>query len=743
MKKNKNTKIKVIFNLNAGEIICQNYFDITTKLRDIFSYFERNYSNKGFKLKKEYSFLNKKLKPYNSLSDLLFLQKNSDLNNNEICIEVIQQNTKPDDNGEIYKKILFPKINPFELIEYNPSESKIRYIKYQGQAINFSSLYKFSKESSFCNSENELYMSGGLYNGRTLNNFWIVDKKDYQIYKKTMPLFKKYHSMLYIPDNFVLVAGGDSLTTFIYDIENKTFIKWAFMNRKHFHPGLILLGDYVYCFSSLIDKKEEKNYFERSDLTSKNPNWEKINPIFPDFIGGKNEIFSLFFGISKNLKDEIIFLGGDKNKNRYRYNPIINKMYLSEEKNFEISFWDKTFYSINDKYRVGIPIDFPNEHTLYFLNKNNEQLTKVICSPKNDKDYLDVYFDINSEEKNQDNEDGIISIKTNDAVVKDDEDLIEKEIIFMEDFSKKNEDLKLNKEHNKKEHLYLPNYIIEEKFIDRELIPDKLKDTEFTIYEIFTNRDEENDKTNKKELKKSYLYLPNSIIVDQMVEREVKGNTQENGKDNNEEILYIELNQKEKLDDDNNINYKKKELFRKPLIKKEHFIIPNSAIEEQLIDRELFKFKKKKKNMELIQKNSEDIDENKNKSKEGETLYINYTNEKEKENENILNPKCSPKKQRLLYIPISSVDEQILDRKVDINDNNKLYIKRKIYKIKDDGIKNNENEILKEEEIINETNDKEKNDNLENNKIIKSEAKLYIPQYIIEERIINREVKEN
>ena len=711
MKKNKNTKIKVIFNLNAGEIICQNCFDITTKLRDIFSYFERNYSNKGYKLKKEYSFLNKKLKPYNSLSDLLFLQKNSDLINNEICIEVIQQNTKPDDNEEIYKKILFPKINPFELIEYNPSESKIRYIKYQGQAINFSSLYKFSKESSFCNSENELYMSGGLYNGRTLNNFWIVDKKDYQIYKKTMPLFKKYHSMLYIPDNFVLVAGGDSLTTFIYDIENKTFIKWAFMNRKHFHPGLILLGDYVYCFSSLIDKKEEKNYFERSDLTSKNPNWEKINPIFPDFIGGKNEIFSLFFGISKNLRDEIIFLGGDKNKNRYRYNPIINKMYLSEEKNFEISFWDKTFYSINDKYRVGIPMDFPNE---------------------------------NSEEKNQDKEEGIISIKTNDDdVFEDNEDLIEKEIIFMEDFSKKNEDWKLNKEHNKKEHLYLPNYIVEEKFINRELIPNNLEENEFTIYEIITNKEEENDKTNKKGSKKSYLYIPNSIIADQMVEREVKGNTQENKNDNNEEILYIELNQKEKLDDDNNINYKKKELFRKPLIKKEHFIIPNSAIEEQLIDRELFKFKKKKKNMELIQKNSEDIDENKNKSKEGETLYINYTNEKEKENENILNPKCSPKKQRLLYIPISSVDEQILDRKVDINDNNKLYIKRKIYKIKDDGIKNNENEILKEEEIINETNDKEKNDNLENNKIIKSEAKLYIPQYIIEERIINREVKEN
>ena len=54
------------------------------------------------------------------------------------------------------------------------------------------------------------------------------------------------------------------------------------MNKKHFQPGLIISGDYVYAFSSLCDKKEENNYFERTDLTSKNPKWEKINPIFPN-----------------------------------------------------------------------------------------------------------------------------------------------------------------------------------------------------------------------------------------------------------------------------------------------------------------------------------------------------------------------------------------------------------------------------------------------------------------------------
>ena len=35
MRKNRDTKIKVIFNLKTGKIICKNYFDINSKLRDI------------------------------------------------------------------------------------------------------------------------------------------------------------------------------------------------------------------------------------------------------------------------------------------------------------------------------------------------------------------------------------------------------------------------------------------------------------------------------------------------------------------------------------------------------------------------------------------------------------------------------------------------------------------------------------------------------------------------------------
>ena len=752
MSKNKNSKIKIIFNTNEGTIIGEKLFDINTKLKDIFTFFEYNFSDKGYILKTNYKFLNKKINQNNTINDLLKTENYSI--NSEIYIEVAQNLNK--ENEEIYNTILFPKLNPFELIEYNTLENKIRYIKCPGQTVNFCSLYKFSKESAFCNSENDLFMSGGLYNGKTLNYFWIINKKNFQILKKTMPILKKYHSMLYIPDNFVLIAGGDTLSTYIYDIENRQFIRWASMNKKHFQPGLIISGDYAYAFSALYDKKEENNFFEKTDLTSKNPKWEKVFPTF-DISGIKNDLYSLHFGIAKKNDDEILFLGGEKNKNRYVYNTIVNKIYFTDKKNYEISFWDKTFYDINNKYKVGIPLSFSKEHTLYFLNNQNENLIKAICSPNNninkENDSYDVLMDIQNENQDEEQE-GIITIKNNEDYNdnKNDyqNDLIEEEIIFTEDFSKKNDEIKLYKEHNKKEHLYLPNYIVIEQFIDRDLNlgndnqNNKNKENYFIIYEVYEEKKEDNGKIPKRENKHYYLYIPNEIIDDQIINRQIitKDNIEDN-KEIKEEIIFIESNQKEKNEDENNYNFS---TFKKPYSKKEIFYIPNSALEEQILQRELLKFKRKKKNIELIQKNNEDVDID-DKDINKDVILINFNNEKEKENEinNTNNSQCPLKKTNILYVPMSSFDEQIVNRVVNsANDDyySKPLIKRKIYKIKID--ENKDNEMIKENEIINEIyNDDNNKDNTNYYIIKKNIAKIYIPQNIIVEQVINREVKEN
>ena len=764
--KTPNSKIKIIFNTNDGSIIGENYFDINTKLKNVFNFFEINFSNKGYKLKTDYKLFSKKINPNNTIYDLLISKSNSKniLNNSEIYIEVSENINI--ENEEIYNTILFPKLNPFELIEYNSLNNKLKYIKCPGQTINFSSLYKFSKESAFCNSEKDLFLSGGLYNGKTLNFFWIINKQNYQILKKTMPIFKKYHSMLYIPDNFVLIAGGDTLSTYIYDIENKQFIRWASMNKKHFQPGLIIIGDYAYAFSSLSDKKEENNFFEKTDLTSKNPKWEKIYPLF-DIYGIKNDFYSLHFGLVQKNEDEILIIGGEQNKNRYVYNTIVNKIYLSDKNNFEISFWDKTFYNINNKYKLGIPLSFSQEHILLLLNKQNESLIKAICSSNtknNDNNTFDVLIDNNNEKEK---EEGIIMIKNNEEVNNDinNDNIFEEEIIFTEDFSKKNEDIKLNKnkEHNKKEYLFLPNYIIIEQFINRELnlsnekenninnnTKEKNIENDYIIYEVYEQKKDDNEKISKRENRHNYLYIPNSILDDQIINRQIISSNNNNDtkdiKNNNEEIICFESSQ---ILNDEEENKNKYSSYKKPYIKKEIFYIPNSALEEQIIQRELLKFKRKKKNIELIQKNNEDIDIDNSNNINNDEILINYNNEEEKENEiNEKHSQCPIRKTNILYIPMSSFDEQIVNRVVntinngDNEDYTKPLIKRKIYKIKIDD--NKDKEILNENEIINEIYNEE---NIKENSkyfiIRKNKAKIYIPQNIIEEQIINREVKEN
>ena len=176
-------------------------------------------------------------------------------------------------------------------------------------------------------------------------------------------------------------------------------------------------------------------------------------------------------------------------------------------------------------------------------------------------------------------------------------------------------------------------------------------------------------------------------------------------------------------------------------MKKEIFYIPNTALEEQLIQRELLKFKRKKKNFELIQKNKEDNEINKDK------ILINYNNEDQKENEiNNIISQCPLKKTEVLYVPMSSFDEQMVNRVVNtINnedeDNIKPLIKRRIYKIKIDDDKNEE--LIKENEIINEIYESNIKDNKGYYIIRKNKAKIYVPQNLMEEQIINREVKEN
>ena len=402
IKKIKNNKqnIKVVF-YTKTQIIKELEFKISSSIKEIFDYFKNNIRNEGYSLKSNYKMFNKKIDESDTISKLIEIdEKNDILLEGEVWIEVERNLILDDENDEIFRTILQPKLGPFELIEYSPLKSNIKFIEYSQDFILFHSLNKFTKESAFCNSNNSLFISGGEVSGKAINNFWIIDKNDYKIIKLVMPFEKKYHSMLYIPDDFIFVAGGNSLESFLYDIGKQIFIKWANMNKNRFQPALFLYGDYVYAFSALNSDNQTENFFERTNLTSKTPKWEKVFPKFENV--DKNKLVNHCFALSKSINGDILFIGGEKTNANYLYNPIKNIFSSSPGISAIIPFWDKSFYKISKKYSVSIPMNFNLNYKLGLVNKETRSLHEINYDKKTGK----VEFNLNIEkEKNNDSGD--------------------------------------------------------------------------------------------------------------------------------------------------------------------------------------------------------------------------------------------------------------------------------------------------------------------------------------------------
>ena len=775
VKKYNQEKIKTIFYTNE-QIIKENWLNITSTIKEIFNYFEKHIKEEGYSLKKNYKIFGKKINELFTISELIKKEKNDTIIDGEIWIEVEEDTYFDDEGDEMFYTILQPKINPFELIEYSSIKSRIKIIECPQDIVFESNLNKFNKASAFCNSVNSLYISGGEISGKAINNFWIINKNNYKIKKRKLPVNKKYHSMLYISDNFIFIVGGDTLNTLIYDIANEEFINWANMNKNNFQPGLLINGDYIYSFTALNDINKNNNYFEKTNLTSKNPKWEIVYPKYENNV----KLNSYFFGISKFYDGNILFVGGEKTNPNYIYNPTENKLTISKGRNTSIPFWDKTFYKISKKYNVCIPLNFTNNYQITFLNKENESLEDVKC----DKTTGFIKFNIEN-----DNEPGNIFIKSTIRNKKTKQNInIQIGLNPKNNLKRINSDYNYNYEYNtisQSQNIFKRNQNsnninnINNEYEDEE--ENEVIDEEKIIIDNYYDNKENLQKanpikSNKNYQKKSYIYIPESFVDEQIIKREVDlfDNEKAKNKDNSEEInnngegenitkdeiiIIGDLNQLDK--NKNNVFYN----TNRPLNKKEYLYIPNSIIDDQIINREITENEKYRNGNSPINNNiniEEDIPENVINDEEDNKVIINDENNFEKDNYDI---KTKPSNNvKLLYVPYSSIDEQIIYRTIEINDDNnknyinienkdgsKPYLKKRIEssskltssqnsegKSKDnsDNENENENEINDYLNIINKEGDLKI-------KIIKNEGKIYIPRYAIEDQIINREVISN
>ena len=163
-----------------------------------------------------------------------------------------------------------------------PENGTISLEVYPNNIIQKYEFNKFNISSTYCNSPNALYISGGTFNDEKLDYFWIIDNELYSIQKINMPFPKSNHSMIYIQNNnkeIIFIAGGDNVKTFYYDIKFNKFMIWGDMNEIHFLPGLIKINDYLYSFHLLKDEKN-RIFFEKTNLNNSEHIWEKVYPNF-------------------------------------------------------------------------------------------------------------------------------------------------------------------------------------------------------------------------------------------------------------------------------------------------------------------------------------------------------------------------------------------------------------------------------------------------------------------------------
>ncbi len=282
-----------------------------------------------------------------------------------------------------------PFYNPFEIFVFHKKEKILKIQKYDTTYIESLELDNYGPSSAYCNGKNNLFISGGeKKNSEFLKKFWKIDLKTQEIETNDMKE-KKNHSMIFIKGNYIFIVGGNDLKTFYYDIENGTMNDWGDLNKKRTEPSLILISDYLYCFDNINSKNDVDEFtFEKTNLTSESGNWELIKPNLDSIENQK--LNQKFFGVSKDIDDNILFLGGNmdeeekENKYNYKYNINNNAIEVTDIPFGEYNFKEKTFLTYKNNVDYILP-DFNRHHPeVIFFQKNKNKLSLVKYEPNND-----------------------------------------------------------------------------------------------------------------------------------------------------------------------------------------------------------------------------------------------------------------------------------------------------------------------------------------------------------------------
>ena len=288
-----------------------------------------------------------------------------------------------------------PFSNPFEIFLFKKSDKLLKIQTYDENIINKVGLNNYSPSSSYCNGNNQLFISGGENDDcEMINKLWQIDLVNNSIYDPIMISPKKNHSMIFIPPDYVFIVGGNDKRAFYFDSDKRELIHWADLNIERIEPALQRIGNTLYCFDNINKMNDGHLTFEKTDLNAMEPEWNLLYPkMDPTLAIGK--LPQKFFGVSKDLEQNIIFLGGNMDNYtvgnkliNYRYNPSKNSIETSDVPYRDYNFKEKTFLPYNKNIDYILP-DFNRQHPeVVFYVKNKSKIEKVNYKPNIAKENL-------------------------------------------------------------------------------------------------------------------------------------------------------------------------------------------------------------------------------------------------------------------------------------------------------------------------------------------------------------------
>ena len=336
--------------------------------------------------------------PDNYFIDFYFQNKSLKLNdpiksllNNEIPTIYINQIVKKkpikiSSNSQILNFDLIgkPFFNPFEVFIFSKENKSLKIQLYEENIINELLLNEFCESSSYCNGNNHLFISGGeKKTGEIIDILWEIDLKEQIIAEPTKIIPKKNHSMIFVPNEYVFIIGGNDKKCIYFDTETAEIELWGNLNKLRIEPALLLDKNILYCFDS-GNSNNEKFTIEKTDLDSIRPKWNLIIPKIDNALNISNNFLAQkYFGVSKDDNNNIIFIGGNmdnKYKNEkfnYKYNIKDNLINASTIPFNACNLKEKTLLFFNKNIDFILP-DFErdNPEVIFFI-KNKYKIDKV------------------------------------------------------------------------------------------------------------------------------------------------------------------------------------------------------------------------------------------------------------------------------------------------------------------------------------------------------------------------------